>query len=233
MRLAADGYRVIVNYLENRAAADEVRALIEARGGSCAVKGFDVSQRAQVSQAIDQVTADVGPISILVNNAAVAAPFHVRAPAQPIHSVWGATDEDWDRVVGTNLTGVYNCTRSVVTIMLERKLPRGRIISMGSVGSELGHAVVDHAATKFGLLGFTRALAVRLAPSNITVSIVSPGFIAPDGAASLPSDSNFPIVPLARAGKPEEVAAAVSFLASERSAYVTGQVIRVDGGMYM
>ena len=104
---------------------------------------------------------------------------------------------------------------------------------MGSVGSELGHAPVDHAATKFGLVGFTRALAVRLAPSNITVTIVSPGFIAHDATASIPAESNFPIVPLGRAGRPEEVAAAVSFLASDRSAYITGQAIRVDGGMYM
>ena len=233
IRLAADGYRVVVNYLNNEAAAEEVRGLIEARGGSCLLKRFDVARRAQVVQAIDQVTAEVGPVSVLVNNAAVARALPVQASTESLQPTWSVTDEDWDQVVATNLTGVYNCTKAVVKIMIERALSRGRIISIGSVGGDLGYTSVDHSATKVGVIGFTRSLAAALAPKNITVTVVSPGFIVTDATASIPHESYLPMIPLGRVGQPGEVAAAVSFLASDRSAYITGQVIRVDGGMYM
>ena len=233
IRLAADGYRVVVNYLKNEAAAAEVRGLIQARGGSSLIKGFDVSRGDQVVQAIDQVTAEAGPVSVLVNNAAAARALPAQESAEALHPTWNVTDEDWDQVVATNLTGVYNCTKSVVKVMLERELPWGRIISIGSVGGDLGHTFVDHSATKFGLIGFTRSLAAGLAPKNITVTVVSPGFIVTDATASIPHEPYLPMIPLGRVGQPEEVAAAVSFLASDRSAYITGQVIRVDGGMYM
>jgi len=233
IRLAADGYRVVVNYLNNEAAAEEVRGLIEARGGSCLLKRFDVARRAQVVQAIDQVTAEVGPVSVLVNNAAVARALPVQASTESLQPTWSVTDEDWDQVVATNLTGVYNCTKAVVKIMIERALSRGRIISIGSVGGDLGYTSVDHSATKVGVIGFTRSLAAALAPKNITVTVVSPGFIVTDATASIPHESYLRMIPLGRVGQPGEVAAAVSFLASDRSAYITGQVIRVDGGMYM
>jgi len=234
IRLAADGYCVVVNYVTNEAAAEEVRTLIQAHGGSCLTKGFDVSRRAQVVQAIDEVTTAVGPISVLVNNAAVARALPVRSPMEFLQPIWTMRDEDWDQVVATNLTGLYNCTKPVVKIMLERKLPKGRIINIGSVAGEVGNTFMDHySATKSGLIGFTRSLARALAPKNITVTAVAPGFILTDATASIPREPRLPSIPLGRIGQPDEVASAVSFLASDRAAYITGQVIRVDGGLHM
>lgn len=210
---------MVVNDVESAAAAGEVRTIIEGRGGACLVKGFDVSDRTAVSRAIDEVTAAVGPISVLVNNAAAA-----RVGLQPI---WKMHDEDWDRAVATNLTGVYNCTKPVVKTMLERKLPRGRIITIGS-------AFLDPcSATTSGLVGFTKSLARALAPWNITVTFVAPGLIDTEATASLLDESARSSIPLGRVGRPEEVAAAVSFLASDRAAYITGEVISIDGGMHM
>jgi 3-oxoacyl-[acyl-carrier protein] reductase len=218
IRLAADGYFVIVNYLNARTAAEEVKGLIEARGGACVIRGFDVSQRAQV----------------VVNNAAAVRRSPLRSPMDFLQPIWKMADEDWDHVLETNLTGVYNCTKPVVKTMLERKLPRGRIINIGSVGGEMGNTFMDHySATKSGLIGFTKSLARALAPKNITVTVVSPGFILTDATAAIPREPYLSFIPLGRVGQPEEVASAVSFLASDRSAYMTGQVIRVDGGMYM
>lgn len=234
IRLAADGYCVVVNYRKNKTAAEEVREIIQTRGGSCVVKGFDVSQRAEVVQAIHEVTEAVGPVSVLVNNAGVASIHPAKFQEDFLQPIWKMADEDWDRIIATNLTGVYNCTKPVVRIMLEKNLPKGRIINIGSDAAETGNTFMDHySATKAGLIGFTKSLARGLAAKNITVTLVSPGFIVTDATASLRRDAFLSSIPLGRVGQPEEVAAAVSFLASDRAAYITGQVIRVDGGMYM
>lgn len=224
---------MVVNYVKNAPAAEEVRTLIQARGGSCLIKGFDVSRRAEAAQAIDEVTASVGPVSVLVNNAASAKVLPMPSPMACLEPLWPIADEDWDRALATNLTGLYNCTKPVVKIMLERKLPKGRIINIGSVAGEIGNGMDHYAASTSGLIGFTKSLARVLAPKNITVTVVSPGFVATDTTASMLREPDPSSIPLGRVGQPEEVAAAVSFLASDRAAYITGEVIRVDGGVYM
>jgi 3-oxoacyl-[acyl-carrier protein] reductase len=234
IRLAADGYCVVVNYLSNEAAGEEVRDVIRARGGTCLLKGFDISKRAQVTAAIHEVTAAVGPISVLVNNAATARYLRMKSATEFLRPIWNMADEDWDEVIDTNLTGAYNCTKPVVKIMLEKKLPRGRIINIGSTIADFGLTFMDHySAAKSGLVGFTKSLARALATKKITVTAVAPGFILTEATASVPAEPYLASIPLGRVGLPEEVAATVSFLASDRAAYITGQVIRVDGGMYM
>jgi 3-oxoacyl-[acyl-carrier protein] reductase len=228
IRLAADGYRVVVHYQKDRHAAEEVRTAIEAAGGSGIVKGFDTSERAEVVQAIAGVTQTIGPIDVLVNNA--HATTMLLQDERPVEEM---ADAKWDALATADLTGIRNCTRAVVEMMLERKVSRGRLINVGPVTA--GHDLVsgDHeSAVQSALIGFTKTLARRLAPSNITVTLVSPGLIAAEAPAQ-PHEAVQSSIPLRRVGQPEEVAAAVSFLASGRSSYITGEVIRVDGGMYM
>jgi 3-oxoacyl-[acyl-carrier protein] reductase len=234
IRLAADGYFVVINFLRNEQAAREVRQCIEATGGLCLLKQFDVSKRDEAMQAIAEVIGEVGAVSVLVNNAATVKaepPASALGYLQPLTLM---ADVDWDYVLATNLTGAYACTKVVVKGMLAKRLAGGRIINIGSVGGETGNTFMTHySASKAGLIGFTKALARELAPKNITANVVSPGFIATDATSSIPIAPYLGLIPLGRVGQPEEVADAVSFIASERAAYITGQVIRVDGGMYM
>jgi 3-oxoacyl-[acyl-carrier protein] reductase len=234
IRLALDGYFVIINYLNNRDAANEVQKTIQAHGGASLVKGFNVANKHEVDNAIEEIANTRGPISILVNNAAALKSTPVTSLLEALQPIDRMADEDWEHVIATNLTGVYYCTKAVVTIMKKANVIGGSIISIGSVGGQIGNAFATHySASKAGLIGFSKALARELASRQTTVNIVSPGFIATDATSVVSEARYLNMIPLGRVGQPEEVAHVVSFLVSARSRYITGQVIRVDGGMYM
>jgi len=217
-RLAADGHPVIVNYRNNADAAARVAADIVAAGGEASVACFDVADREQTRKAVSELLRDPRPITTLVNNAGIA-----RDNAFP-----AMTDEDWDSVLRTSLDGFYNVTHPLIMPMVRQKW--GRIINLSSISGVRGNrGQVNYSAAKAGIIGATKALAIELAKRRITVNAVAPGLIATEMIASVP-DFVIDQIPVRRIGEPEEVAALVSFLASDAASYITGQVIRIDGG---
>lgn len=224
IQLARDGLAVVINYHTNQEAAETVRDLIRGEGGQAIVKRFDIVKQQEVEEAVKELTKTEGPIQVLVNNAGSIRDYLLmRMP-----------DEAWHQVIDTNLNGVYYCTKAVVKTMAGKRLPGRRIINITSVVGEMGNAgQTNYAASKAGLIGFTKALARELAPMGITVNAVAPGFIETDVVKRLPVEELKKNIPLGRIGRPEDVAHVVSFLASEQAAYITGQVIRVNGGLLM
>ncbi len=217
-RLAADGHPVILNYRGNHAAAEEVANAIRNAGGEATLAPFDVTDRDGSQQAIARLLEDLRPISVLVNNAGI-----VRDNAFP-----SMTHDDWQPVIDTTLNGFYNVTHPLVMPMVGRKF--GRIINLSSISGVRGNrGQVNYSAAKAGIIGATKALAIELAKRRITVNAVAPGLIDTEMISGVPS---FVVeqIPMRRIGKPEEVAALVSFLASDEASYITGQVIRIDGG---
>ena len=225
LELARQGCIVVVNYAVNAALAEEVVALIAREGGeACAVQA-DVTLGPQAQALVDAAVAAYGTVDILVNNAGITRDaLLVRM-----------SEEDWDAVLDTNLKGAFHCVKAVQRVMLRKRY--GRIISIGSIAGLVGNAgQANYAAAKAGLVGFTKALAKELGSRNITVNLVAPGFIHTDLTAKLGPEimgKALAQVPLERIGKPEDVAAAVAFLASDAAAYITGHVLQVDGGLAM
>jgi len=225
LRFAAEGAFVALNYAGNEAAAAETLAAIEAAGGNAVPSRFDVGNPAQVDAAVKSIVAERGRIDILVNNAGVTRD----------NLLMRMTEDDFDAVVRTNLKGTFLVTKVVSRQMIRQR--GGRIVNMSSVVGEMGNAGQSvYAATKAGILGFTKAMARELASREITVNAIAPGFITTDMTQSLSEAARKEFaerIPLGRFGTPGEVAELALYLASDASAYVTGQVIGINGGMYM
>ena len=225
VRFAAEGAFVVVNYAGNEAAAAETLAAIESAGGKAVLSRFDVGSAGEVDTAVKAIVAERGRIDILVNNAGVTRD----------NLLMRLTEDDFDAVVRTNLKGPFLVTKVVSRQMIRQR--GGRIVNMSSVVGEMGNAGQSvYAATKAGILGFTKAMARELASREITVNAIAPGFITTDMTEKLPEAARKEFaerIPLGRFGAPEEVAELALFLASDAAAYVTGQVVGINGGMYM
>ena len=225
--LGAKGARVVVNYTANEAAANETAASVAAVGGVAALKRFDVSDSAAVDAAIKEIVASEGGLHILVNNAGVAVNGLTLT----------AKDAEWKRSLDVNLTGTFNCTRSALRALLKAK-DTGRIINITSITAETGSAgQAPYVAAKAAVIGLTKTWAREYASRGITVNAVSPGYIDTDMTNSeLPADRRAELlkaIPLGRVGRPEDVAAAVAYLAGPAASYITGEVLRVNGGLLM
>ena len=222
--LAASGARVVLAARQVEK-LEQVAAEIRDTSGDAFVVPIDLSSTESVRSAFSKAAKEFGRIDILVNNAAVTKDgLAVRMKQQ-----------DWDEVLATNLTGAFVATQQVLLGMMRERW--GRIINITSVVAEAGNAgQANYVASKAGLIGLTKSLAQEMASRNVTVNAIAPGFIDTDMTAGLPQewkDKLLAAIPLGRLGKPEDVAAAVRFLASEEAGYITGQVLNVNGGMYM
>lgn len=218
--LAAVGHPVLLNYRSNHEAARAVQRRIESLGGQVRLIPFDVADREASSAALQGLLKEGLPVGVLVNNAGVVAdePF----PAM--------TAQQWERVTRTSLDGFYNVTQPLVMPMVRRR--RGRIITITSISGLIGNrGQTNYSAAKAGLIGATRSLALELAKRRITVNAVAPGLIDTDMLEGAPVEQLVKMIPARRLGKPEEVAALVRFLASDDAAYITGQVISINGGL--
>ena len=225
LRLAGLGAYTVVNFLKNEAAAEETLRLIRGAGGDGAILRFDVSDPDETGKAVQGIIAARGRLDILVNNAGTTADSLIVR----------VLDGEMNRLIDTNLKGAIHCCRAASRQMIRQRW--GRIVNIVSVVGEAGNAGQSvYSAAKAGIIGLTKSLARELASRGICVNAVSPGLIDTEMTASLPEKNReeaLKKIPLGRMGRPEEVAAAVAFLVSEEAGYITGQVLRVNGGLYI
>jgi 3-oxoacyl-[acyl-carrier protein] reductase len=218
--LAAVGHHVLINYRSSEDAAREVVRQIEVSGGSAELVPFDVADADAAGRAVTALLEDPRPIAVLVNNAGV-----LRDSLLPVMKL-----DDWILVTRTTLDGFYNVTKPLVMPMVRRRF--GRIVNISSVAGVAGNpGQTNYSAAKGGLIGATRALAREVARKGVTVNAVAPGLIETDMIRGAPVEQILEHVPMRRLGQPEEVADLVVFLASEKAAYITGQVIGINGGL--
>jgi 3-oxoacyl-[acyl-carrier protein] reductase len=225
LELAKRGASVVVNYNKSPESAEKVVAQITADGGRAAAFQADVSAFDQAAALIKFSVDTFGDLQILVNNAGITKDTLIMM----------MSEDDWDAVVATNLKSTFNCSKAAVKHMMRKRY--GRIINMASVAGQMGNAgQTNYSASKAGQIGFTKALAREVASRNITVNAIAPGFVDTEILNSVPPEmmeAAMKFIPLGRKGQPEEIAFAVAFLASDQAAYITGQVLGVDGGMAM
>jgi 3-oxoacyl-[acyl-carrier protein] reductase len=225
LKLAELGADVAVNYSSSKVKAEEVVSLIREMGRQAVAIKADISKQEEAEALIEETIKSLGGLDILVNNAGVARDsLLIRMK-----------EEDWTKVLDTNLSSVFFTTKSASKYMMKKR--RGRIINISSVVGVSGNAgQANYAASKAGIIGFSKSVAKELAPRNILVNVIAPGFIETDMTDALTEQQKegiLSVVPLKKYGKPNDVANLAVFLASEESEYLTGQVINVDGGMNM
>jgi 3-oxoacyl-[acyl-carrier protein] reductase len=220
VELARTGYIVIINYKGNETAAMETLKLVQAAGGTGETMQFDVANSGQTKEAISKVVERYGRIHVLVNNAGINA--------DGLFLMLG--EEEWDSVIQTTLKGFYNMTKPVLREMINNRC--GSIVSVSSVAALMpNRGQTNYSAAKAGLIGASRSLATEVARFGIRVNVVAPGLIETDMIKDAPVAEIKKVIPMARAGKPEEVASVIRFLCSEDASYITGQVIGINGGM--
>ncbi len=221
IELAAAGYGILINYKSNEQAADETLGIIRGNGGQAEKIRFDVADSKEAAPAMEQIISQYKDIRILINNAGINADgLFMMMP-----------EEDWDSVIQTTLKGFYNVTKPIIRAMVRKR--KGSVVSISSASALMGNrGQANYAAAKSGLIAASRALASEVARLGVRVNVVAPGLIETDMIAGAPIERIKDVIPMARIGKPEEVAKVVRFLCSDDASYVTGQVLSVNGGMF-
>ena len=223
LKLATDGAKVAINFAGNVAKAEEVKAEIETLGSEAILVQGSVADFEVVDGIVKKIVETWGKVDILVNNAGITRD----------NLLLKMSEKDFDEVIATNLKGVFNCTKAVTKLMMKQR--SGRIVNMSSVVGLTGNiSQANYSAAKAGIIGFTKSTAKELASRGVTVNAIAPGFISTDMTGALNDKIKEEMtknIPLGRVGEPEDIANTVEFLVSDKAAYITGQVICVDGGM--